>query len=58
MSKNGDARVGPLSLPGDVASTNGINLPLDAQFVVDLEALIAAVEQYAKVSGIPKPATK
>jgi hypothetical protein len=51
VSKNGDAMVGPLTLPGDVASANGINLALDAQFVVDLKALIAAVEPYAKVGG-------
>jgi hypothetical protein len=48
----------PLTLSGDVASANGINVVLDAQFVADLKALIQAIEQYAKSTGIPKPALK
>ena len=58
VSKNGDAMAGPLTLSGAVASANGINVVLDAQFVADLKALIQAIEQYAKSAGIPKPALK
>jgi trimeric autotransporter adhesin len=58
VSKSGDAMAGPLTLPGDVASANGVNVVLDAQFVADLKALIQAIEQYAKSAGIPKPAMK
>ncbi len=32
VSKNGEAMAGPLTLSGDVASANGINVVLDAQF--------------------------
>jgi hypothetical protein len=47
-----------VSEAGAVASANGINVVLDAQFVADLKTLIQAIEQYAKSAGIPKPALK
>ena len=47
-----------VSEAGDVASANGVNVVLDAQFGADLKALIQAIEQYAKSAGIPKPAMK
>lgn len=47
-----------VSEAGDVASANGVNIVLDAQFVADLKGLIQAIEQYAKSAGIPKPAIK
>ncbi len=42
---------------GDAASANGINIALDAQLVADIKALIQAIEQYAKSSGVNKPVT-
>lgn len=56
VAKAGDAMSGPLTLSGDVASSNGINVALDAQLVADIKALIQAIEKYAQTTGIPKPA--
>ena len=57
VAKNGDAMSGPLTLPSDAASANGINIALDAQLVADVKALIQAIEQYAKSAGVNKPVT-
>lgn len=40
---------------GDAASQNGINLVLDQQLIVDIKALIVAIEEYAKTAGLQKP---
>lgn len=56
VAKSGDAMSGPLSLPGDAAAANGINIALDAQLVADIKALIPAIEQYARSVGVSKPA--
>ncbi|MGB9072912.1 MAG: hypothetical protein WCC22_09585 [Terriglobales bacterium] len=46
-----------VSETGDAAAANGLNIALDQQLVADIKALIPAIEQYAKMVGVVKPAT-
>jgi hypothetical protein len=55
VSKNGDAMSGPLTLAADVAEAKGVNVVLDQQLIVDIKALIVAIEEYAKTAGLQKP---
>jgi hypothetical protein len=41
---------------GDAAEAKGVNLVLDQQLIVDIKALIVAIEEYAKAAGLQKPA--
>jgi hypothetical protein len=41
---------------GDAVAANGLNITLDQQLVADIKALIPAIEQYAKMVGVAKPA--
>jgi hypothetical protein len=56
VAKNGDAMSGPLTLPADVAESQGVNIVLDQHLIADIKALIVAIEEYAKSAGMTKPA--
>jgi len=47
-----------VSEAGDAAAANGLNITLDQQLVADIQALIQAIEEYAKEVGTQKPAAK
>lgn len=40
---------------GDTAASSGVNLSLDKQTIADIQALIPAIEAYAKQFGVAKP---
>jgi hypothetical protein len=46
-----------VSEAGDAASSNGLNIALDAQLVADIKSLIKQIEQYSKAAGMTKPLT-